>query len=134
MASPRSVRLVPALLAVACALGCSRVTQRTYNAAMADVYFAAQEALAATGMETRSTDGSTYLAAERGVLFGFFMGQGGDKLRVTLRQSGAATDATFLSEKQVVGGATQRHRDSRVAQYVDEFLQENARCKKSGDR
>jgi hypothetical protein len=86
--------------------------------------------MSAAGLKVESSDGSTFLEGTRELTFGFFLGQGGEKLRVEVRASGPGAEATLRSEKQAVGFLTQVYRNDRVAGFIDRFLSENARLRR----
>ena len=108
--------------------GCVSVTKRSYNQPAKYVSFATVEACAAAGFEdgpAADVGGGVEVAGERSILFGFLLGQGGERVKVDIREYGPRTNVDIESRKRAVGFACQRHQNERIASYLDSYLQEN---------
>ena len=104
------------------------VTKRSYNQPAKYVRFAAVEACAAAGFEggpAADVGGGMEITGERSILFGFFLGQGGERVKVDIREAGPLTNVAIESRKRSVGFGCQRHHNVRIASYLDSYLQEN---------
>jgi hypothetical protein len=120
-----------AILFLSIALGgCTSVTHRTYSKPLAYVKFAAQEACLTAGCELvppPTTDASLQIKSSRSIRPGFLVGQGGETIEIDLIDRGNATDATIISHKHFMGFFAQRHADDRVADFLDQYIAEDAK-------
>jgi len=109
--------------------GCVSVLHNSYNTSLTEASFAAKEALTAVGCDQISPRSSHSLEGYRKLLIGFFVGQGNETFMVNLKESGQTTEATIETKKKFVGFLAQRNMNLRIAQYIEEFAEENKRVK-----
>ena len=120
-------------------VGCTATTTRTYNLPCKYVGFATEEACSTAGFFSntqnfqiypiRTNNNAMQIQGYRDLLIGFFAGQGGEHINVTVTELNQTTTVTILSKKRFVGFLAQRHMQNRVAEYIDLYLKENENLK-----
>jgi len=118
-ASSRAISVGAALLLSLSSAACTAVATRSYDLPIEQVDVAAREAVVRAGYP------GTGLNAQRTLLFGFFIGDGGEQIRVELVPAGSRTDVKITSEKQFAGFLAQQHYANEIAAYLDQYIQEN---------
>ena len=120
-------------------VGCTATTTRTYNLPCKYVGFATEEACSTAGFFSntqnfqiypiRTNNNAMQIQGYRDLMMGFFVGQGGEHINVTLTELNQTTTVTILSKKMLLGFLAQRHMQNRVAEYIDLYLKENENLK-----
>ena len=124
---PRIFSIVAFLIVLT---SCTSVTNRSYSKPVTYIKFAVQEACLTAGCELVPApikNNSLQINASRGLMIGFLSGQGGETIGIGLTESGGATAVTITSRKRFFGFLAQRHTDERIAEFLDQYLRENAR-------
>ena len=142
MQSLSKILLDLSLISLFLLVGCTATTTRTYNLPCKYVGFATEEACSTAGFFSntqnfqiypiRTNNNAMQIQGDRDLMIGFFVGQGGEHINVTVTELNQTTTVTILSKKIIWWGwglLAQRHMQNRVAEYIDLYLKENENLK-----